>query len=323
MRKIFFVVFFLVACGDLFAQDSTTFSSQIYGYKRDMVYYDCLQSPFIRQEFYTNPGEDHTYTFKTDNLVSISVNGAVNFVLQPKDSLSAVIKYEGRRVQSVSLSGTDKALSANSIIWDLELYKRLKKYRPQLLGCVALDVKPKARIEDSKDLHNKTVEMLNKAGNTITLEAKNYILSDIEGAVYNSFMEYPVMYADVRKVSIDKQDIGDYWTIMDGVTLRDDQASLASIEYVSMLMRYCFYMNELKAYREGKKYSYPSTLEKIYSELTSFYSGNKLDATLFMLISNFIREGKEIERVEPLIKEYREKYNINPKYIEILDSLLQ
>ena len=41
------------------------------------------------------------------------------------------------------------------------------------------------------------------------------------------------------------------------------------------------------------------------------------------MLSNYIRNGKDIERVEPFLKEYKEKYNVDKSYAAILDSLMQ
>ena len=69
--------------------------------------------------------------------------------------------------------------------------------------------------------------------------AAEYILSTTEAAAYTSFMEYPQMYAETRKLAISDQGIGDYWKIMDGVKLRSTEGALSSPDYVSFLMRYC------------------------------------------------------------------------------------
>ena len=42
-----------------FAQRKTTLSAEVNGYKREMVYFDCLQSPFFNAEFHNNPGDEH------------------------------------------------------------------------------------------------------------------------------------------------------------------------------------------------------------------------------------------------------------------------
>lgn len=71
----------------------TTLSCQIYDFRGEMIYFDCVQSPFFRAEFHTNPGENHIYNFETDRLVTMLVNSRVQLVLEPGDSLHAVIRY--------------------------------------------------------------------------------------------------------------------------------------------------------------------------------------------------------------------------------------
>ncbi len=61
-------------------------------------------------------------------------------------------------------------------------------------------------------------------------------------------MEYPVMYAETRRLPIEKQEIGDYWSVMDGYSLRTDKNALQSLDYIGMLMRYMFFVNEKKAH---------------------------------------------------------------------------
>ena len=151
----------------------------------------------------------------------------------------------------------------------------------------------------------------------------DYILAETEAAVYTSFMEYPQMYADMRKLPIAEQGIGDYWKLMDGVKLRKSEGALRCPEYVSFLMRYCFYENEKKATRQGKTYATPQQLETMFQALETFYQGAQRDATLYQLLVNFIRNGKEIERVKPLLQTYKTKYNTDKTNLEILEKLLQ
>ena len=40
------------------AQQRTTLSANVDGYKRSKIYFDCVQTPLIAQEFHTNPGVD-------------------------------------------------------------------------------------------------------------------------------------------------------------------------------------------------------------------------------------------------------------------------
>ncbi|PID88964.1 MAG: hypothetical protein CSB01_04565, partial [Bacteroidia bacterium] len=187
----------------------------------------------------------------------------------------------------------------------------------------------KKRIEDSRLLLSKVKAMIKKSPK-VSKQAAGYLLAEVEADVYMSFIEYPVMYAELRKTPVEKMEIGDYWKIMDGYKVREDMASLRNMSYANMLMRYCFYLmrycfyeNEKKSKAKGVAYKMPTKFEGMYKELSAFYTGNVRDFILYRLLSNFIQRGKEIERADVIYKDYKEKYNKNPEYIKILESLLQ
>lgn len=322
MKKGLFsaVVAFFVLSTAINAQQRTTLSAEIYGYQRDMVYFDCIQTPLIAQEFYTNPGEEHIYNFDCDRLVCISINGRTNVLLQPGDSLHVNINYDGKNF-SVEYSGCERAVNNNRLLSNLNSIKRTLRYKNQLLGCAALDIKPKSRIDDSRVLMEKVKALIEKS--PASAEAKNYVMALTEYDVYLSFMEYPVMYQSVRGVAIDQQEIGDYWNIMDGYVTRNDTEAMNCPEYASLLMRYCFYIKEKAANEKGETYTMPNNLEDMYNELACFYNGQQRDFLLYTLLCNFIRNGQDIERADALYKDYTEKYNNDKYYRSILDLLLQ
>lgn len=302
------------------AQQKTTLSAEVYGYQKEMVYFDCIQSPFIAQEFHTNPGEQHIYSFECDNLICMTINGRVNVLLQPGDSLHVNVNYDGKKVK-VEYSGTERAVNNNRLIKNIETIKNSMRYKSQLLGCVALDIKPRERIDDSRLLLEKAGAAIERSA--ASAEAKNYVAAMIDYDAYMSFIEYPVMYESVRGLKIAEQEIGDYWTIAEGYVTRTDAEALSCPEYASLLMRYCFYMNEKDAKESGKQYKMPQRFEDMFKEIAAFYSGEQRDVLLYTLLRNFIMNGQEIERADALYKEYIEKYNTNPFYKSILDSLLQ
>ncbi len=314
----------LVSAAALFttsaAQEKTTLSAEIYGYKGNTVYFDCIQTPLIAQEFHTNPGEHHIYSFDCDGLVCLTVNGRVNVLLQPGDSLHLVINYEGKNVK-VDYSGTERAVNNNRLIKGVDNLKRSLRYKKQLLGCVALDIKPKSRIDDSRLLLEKCTALFERS--KASAEAKNYVMAQIDADVYMSFMEYPVMYESVRGLPVADQEIGDYWSIMDGYVTRTDAESLSCPEYASLLIRYCFFMNEKAAKSAGNSYAMPRMFEDMYKEVAAFYTGAQRDFLLYTLLRNFIMNGQEIERADVLYKDYIENYNSNPFYKEIIDMLMQ
>lgn len=320
-RGLKLVLAILLATNTAFAQEKATLSAEIYGYKQEMVYFDCVQTPLVSSEFYTNPGEIHSYTFDCNDLVCMMINSRAKVLLQPGDSLHVNISYEGRNIKSIKFSGSERAVKNNIMFNNIDNIKRNMRYKNQLLGCVALDIKPKSRIDDSRTLHSKVKAML--ASSQATPEAQNYAMAIVDSDVYLSFMEYPVMYASVRGVSIDKQEIGDYASIMNDAELRTDAQALSCPEYASFLMRYCFYSNEMAAAKNGTEYRMPTRFEDMYKELAAFYNNEQRDFVLYTLLCNFIRNGQEIERADALYNDYISNYNKNENYKNILDALLQ
>ena len=324
LKRFYFIWgMFLFLALNCFAQRKTTLSAEVNGYKREMVYFDCLQSPFFNAEFHNNPGEELLYSFNTKNLVCMLLNGQVNVLLLPGDSIHVAVQYDNNLPPKTTFSGDKKAVAANNMLQGISELKRQMRYKSQLLACIVVDIKPQKRIEDSRILLTKVQEMVKKAGKQLTPLAAEYILSTTEAAAYTSYMEYPQMYAETRKLAVSDQGIGDYWKIMDGVKLRSTEGALASPDYVSFLMRYCFYENEKKATLANQQYTAPRQLEEMFKTLSLFYSGALRDAVLYQLLVNFTRNGKELERVRPLYLEYKNNYNINQEYLQILDKLLE
>ena len=321
MKKFTLLALMVInAIATTMAQEKTTLSAQIYGYQKDMVYFDCVQTPLIAQEFYTNPGEEHLYHFECDNVVCLTINGRTTVMLLPGDSLHVEMNYEGKNAK-VDYSGTERAVHNNRLLKSIDNLKRSMRYRSQLLGCVALDIKPKARIDDSRILMEKATALIEKS--QASEDAKNYVRAIIDYDVYMSFIEYPVMYESTRGLSLAEQEIGDYWSIAEGYTLRTDKEALRCPEYASLLMRYCFYLNEKAAKAKGEQYAMPTKMEDMYRELVACYEGDLRDYVLYTLLRNFIMNGKEIERADALYKDYIEKYNTSTFHKGILEMLLQ
>ena len=322
MRKTIFLTLALLgmAFGTAKAQQTATISAQVYGYQQDMVYIDCMQTPLIAQEFYNNPGEEYVYTFECDGLVYLTINGRNAVLLQPGDSLHVDITYEGKNA-TMTYGGTERAVNNNRLMKSVEGIKRGLRYKSQLLGCAALDIKPKARIDDSRTLLERIGMLLEKS--PASQEAKNYVAAMIDYDAYMSFMEYPVMYAEVRGQAVADQEIGDYWAIMDGYATRTDAEALSCPEYASLLMRYCSFINAKVAQEKGESYTMPKMMEDMYREVVAFYEGDQRDFLIYTLLRNFIMNGQEIERADVLYKEYVEKYNTSAFHKSILEMLLQ
>ncbi len=325
-KKIFLLILFALPlfCAWAGEKEKATLSCQVYDYRGEKIYYDCMQTPFIRAEFHNNPGESHVYSFETDRLVTLMVNEREQFILQPGDSLHAVIRYaENGRPQTVEISGTERAVAQNNLRRDIRQLQASMRYKTQLLACIAIDTKPADRFRDSRIFMEKVDKLIKLEEANCSPEFINYIRAEYEAIVYGTYVEYPPMYAETRHTPIEKQGIGDYWTVVDDYQTRSDEASLCCMPYSEFLVLYCFYQRDKEAHASGKVYDRPNSLEGLYKELSTFFEGNQRDATLFLVLSNYIRQGREIEKVEPYLKEYKEKYNIDKEHANILDALMQ
>ena len=202
-------------------------------------------------------------------------------------------------------------------------FKRSMRYKSQLLACAVVDVKPADRINDSKKLLEQTKQLVAQSKGKVADEVVNYVSAESEGLAYTSFVEYPPMYEETRKMAIGEQGIGDYWNIMNGCKLRDDAASLSCPDYCSFLLLNMAYTKSKQAHEKGEKYQRPDKLEDMFAQLASFYDGARRDVVLYSVITNYIQGGKDIERVEPLIKQFKEKYCVDKRHAEIIDAIMQ
>lgn len=301
----------------------TTLSTEVFGYPGNKIYFDCVQTPLIRAEFYKNPGEVHSYTFETSTPVALTINGRNKVLLAPGDSLHVVLRYtEGQKRPHMQVSGSASAVLANKVLEQIGEVKRKLNYKDQLLSALVLDVSPQERLQQAKQLLEQTEQMIAQEGST-NPALLEYIQAEVEATAYLSMIEYPLMYEEARKKPIAEQGIGAYEGLLQGVELRESEGALASPEYLSFLIRYSLYDLEQKKKSAGEAFEPPITLEGLYSILSEYYGGVQRDGTIYQLLINFIRNGKEVERVLPLVEDYKQKYNINKAYIEVLDRLLQ
>ena len=317
------MVSWLGMAAPLLAQTKSTVSVTVQGSNAQQLPIECVQSPLISSKFDINAPQPFVYSFTTDQApLALVVDGNTTVLMMPGDSVHAAIRYENKS-RSAFITGSPEAVAANKLRQQLEGWRRKNKYHSQLLKCVALDQKPTVRLEASRRLAAATDSLCAKWAGKANATLVAYVRAEQEAAVYQSLMEYPKMYEDVRKQKIADQGIGDYWALMDGVQLRDDDAAMACPEYGMMLMRYCAYMREKQALAEGKTYALPNTLEAMYAEFAGFFEGRQRDYVLYNLLCNYLMNGKQIERMLPLVDDYKAKYNLNAAYVSTLEHFLQ
>lgn len=256
-------------------------------------------------------------------MVSMIINGRTTVLLMPGDSLHVDVQYLGKQVKNLSFSGSESAVAANQLYAAFNDFKKSIRYKSQLLACIVVDVKPVDRIKDSEKLLDKAKQLVAESKAKVADEVANYVMAEAEGQAFSSFIEYPPMYEETRKLPIAQQGVGNYWNMLKDVTLRDDAASLNCPDYCSFLLLNMAYEKSKAAQKKGEKYERPNELEAMFNELASYYDGARRDAVLYSVLTNYIQGGKNIERVEPLLKAYKEKYCTDKHHADILDALMQ
>ena len=304
-------------------QKRTVLEAQVYGTQQEMVYFDCLQTPMVKAEFHNNPGEDFHYAFTTDfSPMVMLVNGKTQVLMNSGDSLHVVVRYEGNK-RNVQWSGSERTVAANRLAQEVSNVCRRLNYKTQLLSCAALGITPKARIDSARLMLSEVGRLADKYKGKADPQVVAYIQAVQEASAWMSMIEYPPMYEEIRHQPISEQGIGDYWTLMDGVSLRDDDAAMSCPDYGAMLIRYSLYAQEREARKAGKGYERPGKLEGIFNAVKATYTGRQREFALYTLLCNFIRNGKEVERALPLYKEYKEAFHPQKVYTDVLDQLLQ
>jgi hypothetical protein len=304
-------------------QKRTVLEAQVYGTQQEMVYFDCLQTPMVKAEFHNNPGEDFHYAFTTDfSPMVMLVNGKTQVLMNSGDSLHVVVRYEGNK-RNVQWSGSERTVAANRLAQEVSNVCRRLNYKTQLLSCAALGITPKARIDSARLMLAEVGRLADKYKGKADPQLVAYIQAVQEASAWMSMIEYPPMYEEIRHQPISEQGIGNYWTLMDGVSLRDDDAAMSCPDYGAMLIRYSLYAQEREARKAGKGYERPGKLEGIFNAVKATYTGRQREFALYTLLCNFIRNGKEVERALPLYKEYKEAFHPQKVYTDVLDQLLQ
>ncbi len=333
LKKLFiFILFSTFFSQHFFAKEEksehTVMSCVINNFKRDMIYLDCQQTPLIRGEFYRNPGEEHILAFNTNKLVTMRLNGhELEFFLEPGDSLHAAIVYGERLPETITFSGTERAVRQNQFLWKLYRYRLSIHFKTSLNACVVLDHKPTDRIEATNNFATEAQKMLAANEKEYSQAFINYVEAIIEALKGESLIYYPDLYAGVRHKPINEQGLGDYWKLLDNYQIRTDEASLRCPQYIDFLLKYMVY-KKASTLKDAQKSpslasAMPQTLEASYKLAEETFKGAQLDAVLFAILARYISQGKNIDEAETWITHYKKNHNIEKEYVQILDSLMQ
>jgi hypothetical protein len=193
-----------------------------------------------------------------------------------------------------------------------------------LLSCIVVQVKPEDRIKDSKDLMAQEKKWIDDNKLKFSKHFINYMEASAEGRYLYSLIEYPLMAAEFFKLPIEKQNIGDYWKTLDGYKILTNEDALSNSEYLLFLIYYAKYISNKDAISNGKEATTTAQFSSLFNAITTVYKDkNMVDLLLYTLLNYQVRQEKNFDNITKLFNLYKEKYNINKKYIEKLSTLMQ
>lgn len=298
-------------------------TAEVYGYQKDMVYFNFREKDGINMEFPYREGQRMEFMVNLDDITTMVVNTFIQVYLQPGDSVHIKVTYNGRNYDTVEFSGTPEAVAINTRVHETELLQRERRYKTNIPAMLVTLV-------DAREFHKATLRewkdelaIIDRVKGEIDPRVYRMAVSQIEGVLLNNLISYPYASAEMHRKKLEDCLADDYWTALDGYRLRDDEASLRSRGYMCLLAPYKEYMRRRAAREAGKKYEAPGNLEDQYRDFTDFYKGPLRDAALFVFLYDSMAAGKDFNTVEKLVQDYFKKYNKKKEYKQILTQVMQ
>lgn len=298
-------------------------TAEIYGYQKDMVYFDFREKDGINMEFPYREGQRMEFMVNLDDITTMVLNTFIEVYLQPGDSVHVKVTYNGRNYDRVEFSGTPEAVAINSKVHETELLQRERRYKTNIPAMLVILV-------DAREFHKATLRewkdelaIIEQVKDQIHPRVYRMAISQIEGTLLNNLITYPYASSEMHRKKLEDCMADDYWTALDGYQLRDDEASLRSRAYMCMLSPYKEYMRMKAARAAGKEYKAPKSLEEQYRDIADFYNGSLRDAALFVFLYDSLAAGKDFNTLDKLVQNYFKKYNKEKEYKQILTQVMQ
>lgn len=302
----------------------TVITAEIFGYEGNKIYFDFLEKEDINMEFPYKEGQLIEFSVNLDDITTMILNTFIEVYLQPGDSIHVKVTYSGRRYDKVEFSGTPAAVVVNSKVHEKEVLQRERGYKTNIPAMLVT-------LMDAKKFHAATlqewkdeVEILKQVRDQVDSRVYNMVLSGIEGTLLTNLITYPYASSSYHKKKLEDCMAADYWTVLDGYKLRDDEASLRSRPYMCLLAPYKEYIRGKEAHAAGKEYKPGDSLEEKYEDFVAFYDGKLRDAALFVFLYDSIAaSNKDFDVIEKLVKDYLKKYNKEKEYKRILNQVMR
>lgn len=314
MKKIFFALLFCaVAVCTAEAQGTATIRARFEGTTRDMIYFDFMEQSGANMEFPYREGREIEFDVELDGITLMKINTFVLVVVQPGDVIEIDVEYEGRNYRNARFGGTSAAsVAASEVLNSIRAARLERGYKTNIPAAIVVQTPPEKYFAASVSEWREEVAMLDGARDRLTPEVYNFVRSELDAIFIPNIVTYP---------GHNLQD--GFWTALDNYTPRDDDASLRNHSYMGMLGTYMRYM-QVKAAREaGVEFAAPANIQDEYAAIAGFFDGKLRDAALLVFLFNVLATGEDFEAVEKLYEDYVERYNINPRYKEMLVKVME
>lgn len=323
MLKSLILACFIGFASMSYAQKTTSIAATMDGYSGKYVMFEFMQNPTLNKRYDYIANNPMDLEFELEKVELVKVNQWVWILLEPGDNIDIAILFEGRTYKDTKFKGTPSAVIANELALAMRNSRIKARYKMNPLAAFAVQTK----IEDyaAATLGQWEVEknMLAANRDKLSKAAYEYLYSELEGTFLSNYIKYPAITAGYSIDKFKEVAPSNYCSALQALTLRDNEESLHSHMYMAFLLDYKDYKDRCNALA-GKGTIVPhSDLKANYDSLVSFYQGRLRDVALFVFLYNSITSEKDFDVIEPLVKDYIEKYNKDKSFTTLLGNLLK
>lgn len=323
MKKVWICLLACLLCAGLQAQKKASISAVAGGYSGKVIDFEFIDSPDNNMQYPYRDGQRMEFDVELKEPSLVKVNMWLWMMVCPGDEIRADIRYAGKNLSTVEYNGTPSAVALNKAVNDGRNLRIAAHYKTNPLAAAVTQVPVDKYHEMTQGLWKQEQELLSKVREQSNAFAYDYVWAELEGMYLSNLVKYPYIIADVTKKKIAECLPGDFWTMLDGYTVRKDAASLKSFAYLGWLLEYKEYMEKREAERSGKPYVRETDMKKAYESLAAFYDGNVRDAVLYAFLYQAISSQAEFDTAQALCKDYFKKYNKNKSYRKELNEMMK
>lgn len=323
MKKVIFIVLCCAWCMAAKAKETTHIRVIIQGYTEKMVGFQFVENASLNMEYPYVENQVMEFDVELDGITMMKINGWVQVCLQPGDSLQVKIDYQGKVYKNVEYTGSPMAVCTGNFFHQLREWRNERRYRLNVPSALVLRKDPGEYYTETLKEWKTESALLEQLKGHLSDELYLYLLSEIEGTLLPNLLIYPYAFADAFHQQPEEILPDGYGEVLDTYKIREDKISLQNQAYVAFLTPYMRYMQSKQEKTMKPDYAPVKDLEKEYGNIVGFYKGQARDVVLYAFFYKAMREKKEFEVIEKLMKDYFKKYNLNKTYKTSLKEMMK